>query len=217
MTAIPHNTIIYGDARKVLCELPKDLNAVIITDPVWPNAHPGLIGSDKPYELFAETARYFPRIAKRVIVQLGCDSDPRFLTGVPKELPFLRSAMLRYTVPSHEGRLLRGFDLAFIFGSWPASAPGRRVLPGEFTLTEGRYIRPNHPCPRRLSHVMWLVSRYTEEGDLIIDPFLGSGTTAVAADLLGRKWIGIEINADYIEIANQRLVQCREQQKLELA
>ena len=43
--------------------------------------------------------------------------------------------------------------------------------------------------------------------DLILDPFLGSGTTAVAAKQLGRKFIGIEINMDYCRIAEDRLRQ----------
>jgi site-specific DNA-methyltransferase (cytosine-N4-specific) len=44
-------------------------------------------------------------------------------------------------------------------------------------------------------------------GDLVFDPFMGSGTTAVVAEKLGRKWLGIELNPDYLEIQNRRLAQ----------
>jgi DNA modification methylase len=44
-----------------------------------------------------------------------------------------------------------------------------------------------------------------EEGDLILDPFLGSGTTAVAAYELGRRFIGIEKELKYVSIAKRRL------------
>jgi DNA modification methylase len=46
----------------------------------------------------------------------------------------------------------------------------------------------------------------TDPGDRVLDPFLGSGTTAVTALRLGRAFTGIELNPDYIEIAKRRLV-----------
>ena len=47
----------------------------------------------------------------------------------------------------------------------------------------------------------------TKEGDIVLDPFFGSGTTGWVAQRLGRKWIGIELNPEYIEIAKKRFVQ----------
>ncbi|AZZ39732.1 site-specific DNA-methyltransferase [Acidipropionibacterium jensenii] len=47
------------------------------------------------------------------------------------------------------------------------------------------------------------------EPGLVLDPFLGSGTTAVAAEALGRDWLGIELNPDYITMANQRIAAAR--------
>ncbi len=44
------------------------------------------------------------------------------------------------------------------------------------------------------------------EGGLVLDPFLGSGTTALAAERLGRRWIGIELNPEYVELARARLL-----------
>lgn len=48
------------------------------------------------------------------------------------------------------------------------------------------------------------------EPGLVLDPFLGSGTTAVVAEDLGRDWLGIELNPDYVAIANERLAAARE-------
>ena len=44
------------------------------------------------------------------------------------------------------------------------------------------------------------------QNDLVLDPFLGSGTTAIVAEKLNRRWIGIEISSDYCEIAKQRII-----------
>ena len=51
----------------------------------------------------------------------------------------------------------------------------------------------------------YLITLGSREGDIVLDPFLGSGTTALACQLLGRECIGIEINLDYYEIAQRRL------------
>jgi len=64
-----------------------------------------------------------------------------------------------------------------------------------------------HPCPKPLKLFYWLVDRLTDVGDLVVDPFLGSGTTAVACKQLGRDFIGFEINQEYVDIANKRLEQ----------
>jgi DNA modification methylase len=45
----------------------------------------------------------------------------------------------------------------------------------------------------------------SNKGDLVLDPFLGSGTTAVVAKKLGRNWIGVEKSKKYVEIAKRRI------------
>jgi site-specific DNA-methyltransferase (cytosine-N4-specific) len=46
------------------------------------------------------------------------------------------------------------------------------------------------------------------EGGTVLDPFLGSGTTALVAERLGRRWLGIELNPDYVQLATERLAEC---------
>jgi site-specific DNA-methyltransferase (adenine-specific) len=50
----------------------------------------------------------------------------------------------------------------------------------------------------------------TDEGDIVLDPFVGTGTTAVAAKRLGRKYIGIELDPDYIKISEKNLKAAKE-------
>ena len=64
----------------------------------------------------------------------------------------------------------------------------------------------NHPTPKPLKLIMDLIKDFSVENDTILDPFLGSGTTSVAAERLGRNSIGIEISKEYCEIAYKRLL-----------
>lgn len=57
--------------------------------------------------------------------------------------------------------------------------------------------------PRELP--MWFIKLFSEPGDLVLDPFAGSGTTLLAAHELGRKYLGIELKAEYVELARVRL------------
>jgi len=65
--------------------------------------------------------------------------------------------------------------------------------------------KPEHPNQKPMKAIEKLVKCASKENDLILDPFLGSGTTLVAAKELNRKGIGIEINKEYCDIAVQRL------------
>jgi len=62
-----------------------------------------------------------------------------------------------------------------------------------------------HPTQKALEVMKWCVDLFSEPGDTILDPFLGSGTTGVAAKLLGRNFIGIERDPEYMTIASRRI------------
>jgi len=62
-----------------------------------------------------------------------------------------------------------------------------------------------HPTQKPTELFAEIIKDFSKEGDIILDPFLGSGTTAVACKLLKRNYIGIEIDKKYCEIAEQRI------------
>ena len=64
-----------------------------------------------------------------------------------------------------------------------------------------------HSTPKGLKGMKNIITLLSREGDIILDPFLGSGTTARACKDLGRKFIGIEISEKYCKIAKDRLRQ----------
>jgi site-specific DNA-methyltransferase (adenine-specific) len=67
--------------------------------------------------------------------------------------------------------------------------------------------RKDHPSPKPIEYMQCVLRRFTSEGDIILDPFSGSGSTLVAAKNSGRKAIGIEIEEKYAEIAARRMAQ----------
>lgn len=208
------STIYCGDCREILPLLgPVDS---IITDPVWPNAKAKIAGCDRPFELLSEALLACPE-ANRLILQFGCDSDPRIMAAVPKLWRFFRVIWLEYAAPTRKGRLLYTGDVAYVFGLPPKSSPGRRVMGGRYMSTKSDFRcqafknkdftgeRREHPCPRRLQHLQYLVGRWVD--GVVLDPFLGSGTTLLAARQSGHPAIGVELEEKYCEIAKRRLAQ----------
>lgn len=65
----------------------------------------------------------------------------------------------------------------------------------------------NHPTPKPIDILRKFIKISSNAGDLILDPFLGSGTTAVACKQLNRNFIGFDINKDFCDLAKSRLYQ----------
>ncbi|MDP2663611.1 MAG: site-specific DNA-methyltransferase [Dehalococcoidia bacterium] len=65
--------------------------------------------------------------------------------------------------------------------------------------------RLKHPAPFPLELPRRFIELYTFSGDLVLDPFMGSGTTAIAALMSGRHWVGYETNPEYVEAARKRI------------
>lgn len=103
--------------------------------------------------------------------------------------------------------------------NWNDSKSGTRVVTREFGIrgeiwryTTGlHHTAPDmlaahklHPAMMPIKLAQDLIRSYSDEGDLVLDPFVGSGTTARAAKRLGRDCVGIDINSDYCELARVR-------------
>jgi len=71
-----------------------------------------------------------------------------------------------------------------------------------------------HPTQKPVALMEYLTKTYTNKGETVLDFCLGSGTTAIACERLNRRWIGIEIEEKYCEIAAKRIESERSQRKL---
>ena len=86
--------------------------------------------------------------------------------------------------------------------SWELRGKYRKIISSTSYLTHGI-----HPYTAKLiPHIpRYFIEKYTYKDEVILDPFCGSGTTAVVSKRLRRKYIGIEINKEYYDIALKRL------------
>jgi len=124
--------------------------------------------------------------------------------------PVLRDLTERVVIAS-KGR----FDRAI-----PARRRQERGLPAEATMTREDFMedtldvweippesaqRVGHPAPFPLELPARLIDLYTYRGDLVLDPFLGSGSTAVAAVRTGRHYVGYDLDAAYVALAEARV------------
>ncbi len=67
--------------------------------------------------------------------------------------------------------------------------------------------RDEHPCQLPIHLLERLLLMSSNEEDIVLDPFIGTGTTAIAAKKLGRRFIGIDVDPKYVEITNKKLEQ----------
>jgi len=78
---------------------------------------------------------------------------------------------------------------------------------GFFQARTHKFDDFKHPTAKPYLLMQWLIKHYSNENEIILDPFAGSGTTGVACKQLKRKFIGIELNPEYIIVTKNRLKQ----------
>jgi len=205
-----HNgiTIYHGDCREILPELPKvDL---VLTDPPY-----GMNNNTDSSRFSGGTLEH---IAKRgnggkFSGKIKGDSEPFDPT------PWLNyEAVIMFGFNHYAHRLPTGTTLVWIkrldeaYGTFLSDAELAWMKGGkgvycyrDLSLTRETRQRM-HPNQKPLSLIKWCIEKAKSTG-LILDPFMGSGTTLRAAKDLGRKAIGIEICEEYCEIAVKRLGQ----------
>ena len=155
-----------------------------------------------------DVARHIARVTRhRAIIFCQCEAVDAWRSalnagGIPyrRSIPWLKPDAM----PSLHGRWPgQSYETIVMAQHTKAPTPaigGKSVF---YTFTRDRE-RP-HPTTKPLPLMRAIVEDFTSPGDLILDPFAGSGTTGVAARMLGRRFIGWELNPEYHAIACRRI------------
>jgi DNA modification methylase len=101
------------------------------------------------------------------------------------------------------------------FNHWePVLVYGKRKIQVDFVnvpvISNINELSVLHPCPKPLKLYKWLIDKLSD-GGLICDPFIGSGTTAIAAEQLKREWVGSEIDPQHWQESTERIERWRAQ------
>lgn len=88
---------------------------------------------------------------------------------------------------------------------WTSVNTGFRYPTSVIEIANGNNHNDGHPTQKPVDLFRWLIRTYSNEGETVFDCTMGSGTTGVAAILEGRRFIGIEINDEYFQVAKSRL------------
>jgi len=192
-----------GDCLEVLPTL--GLFDAVLMDPPY-----GLSGADtekNEYASFDDTPEQVELLVKAVIewgqyARLVMTPGQRMMFKYPEP-----TAVGVFYYPAGTGSCSWGFvgwQPIFYYGKDPFLADGKGRASNSFYATDSAE-KNGHPCPKPIGQWTKLLERVTRKGESILDPFMGSGTTGVAAVKLGRKFTGIEIDPGYFDIACRRI------------
>ena len=203
--------IYHGDSRDILPQLASV--DVVLTDPPY-----GVEMGDKPNGQKIKRQKYISLDDKAELIVPLVNEVLGVCLKMSKRVvmtPGVRN-MFAYPRPSHCGSFYYpaavgcnpwGFSCwqpIFYYGKDPYGGKGSR--PDSFLSYEASE-KNGHPCPKPIGQWKKLLVRVSLPGDIVLDPFMGSGTTLRAAKDLGNTAIGIDIEERYCEIAARRLAQ----------
>lgn len=224
MTKIEHLsdsvTLYLGDCRDVLPTLARA--DALITDPPYGvniGAHRALRDNRSHllrkagYESYNDTPENFDTIVVPALA-LALEKVERgaiFAAGSKLgKLPEPAAIGGIYT-PAGKGRNTWGFTCFHaiaLFGICPTLHHGARKT----VLQSSEAAEPNgHPVPKPIGWMRWLINLASIQGHTVLDPFTGSGTTGVACVEMGRRFVGIEIDPSYFDIACRRIADALKQ------
>ena len=213
MTRIEHigdATLYLGDCREILPTLGR-VDAVV-TDPPWGlgklSGTTSLLRQRNAYESYDDTEENFINsVLPSISFALHLSNGRAVISSGVRQ-------MWKYPEPRSVGGFYQpaavgmspwgfaGYNPVLFYGKDPRDGKGQTSV---MTRLTEKASCLDHPCSKPISAMIWMVRKASIENDIVLDPFMGSGTTGVACAKLGRKFIGIELEPKYFDIACKRI------------
>lgn len=195
--------LLLGDCLELMKDIPDGTVDAVITDPPY-----GCNKADWDKSFPTEWYVNARKIAPQVCIITGS-------VGLKDTLALVGDDLLDVIAARNMNGMTR---VPIGFGNWLAAVlVGKKPKQGpnafDFSV---RGDKPDHPSPKPIEYMVKLIGRLTDPGDTILDPFMGSGTTGVGCVQTGRKFIGMEIDPHYYEIARKRIEQAQLQMRMPL-
>lgn len=213
-----NGVLLHGDCLEVMKEL--DIKAdLCLTDPPYGIGEDGK--SNHSRGCIAETTKFTPKdwdnkpLSKEQFLQMRESSINQIIFGGNYFVDFLHSTSCWIVWDKDNGAT----DFADCELAWTSFNSAVRKFKWRWqgmlqekggSQKEKRY----HPTQKPVELMKWCLEKYSKTGDLILDPFAGSGTTAIACELLGRRWVLIEQDESYCAIAAKRIDKASKQFQL---
>ncbi len=203
------NTIQNIDCLDGLKSLPNNSVDLIFTDPPYGLNKTG-IKNDNNLDLFYSILPDSHRVLKDDAFLITFFST-KFLPDIFKNNPF--QYFWNFVLYCPNGRVMSPIGFTKYMSCIVFKKGNPKIIKrckDIFIDTPGKMVEPdegfiNHPTPKPKTFIKELLIMFSKENNIILDPFIGSGSTAVACKQLNRNYIGFEINPDYCDLAINRL------------
>ena len=212
------NKVTQGDCLELMKELPDNSVDLVLTDPPYgigesneKNSSRGCLAKTTDFKHYEWD---YNKIEKEYFTEIFRVSKNQIIFGGNYYIEFLYNSSCWVVWDKDNGKT----DFADCELAWTSFKTAVRkvkwqwqgMLQGDMKNKETRY----HPTQKPIPVFSWILRNYSKENNTILDPFMGSGTTAIACIKTNRQFIGFDLEQQYVDIANKRIKNEQAQMKL---
>ncbi|MHA1415681.1 MAG: DNA-methyltransferase [Candidatus Heimdallarchaeaceae archaeon] len=228
---VGNGKIFIGNAKEILPKVTNKNNAVIITDPPYNigikyDNYQDKLPDEEYIDLFkifkgykAAIIQYPEETVKYIVPALGVPNKYLawcYNSNISRQFrlislynikPKFGNVRLPYKNPTDKRirKLIENGSKGRKSYDWFSDIQLVKNVSKEKVIEKGEKMKPIHPCQIPIKLMQRLIALTSTKKDIIIDPFVGVGATIIAAESMGRKWIGIDLSEKYCKIAVERV------------